>query len=348
MKLPQILRRRVPEARQSAATAPYTDAIVAAIIASRDGAALSGIETAAAEIAAGVIGRAFASARIDVPWCGPELRAAIARDLILRGEAVYVLHEGDLIGASTFEIMGGPGRSTWRYRVQLPGPSGRILETFAGAGRVLHARYSVDRSMPWTGIGPLQRAGYAARLAANIEASLRDETSGPVGYLLPIPTDGADASVAALKEDLGALKGRVAVVETTAGGWGEGRTSAPRADYVPQRIGPNPPPSMPQIHSAIQTAVLAACGVPVELVSPADGTGQREAWRRFLHGTVQPLGAIVASEISRLAGREVAFDHEALFASDIAGRARAFQSLVGAGLSIEQAAIQSGLHQPEE
>jgi len=341
-------RNAVPaeEARQTAA--PYTDAIVSAILAARGEQPLSGVETAAAEIAAGVIGRAFASATIDVAWARPETLAAIARDMLIRGESVYVLQGGELLGASTHEIIGGPSPRTWRYRVQLAGPSGRVQETSIGADRVLHARYSVDRGTPWIGVGPFQRASYASTLAANIEVSLRAETSGTVGYLLPIPTDGNDASVAALKADLGTLAGRTALVETTAAGFGEGRVAAPRQDYVPQRIGPNPPASIAQVHAAIQTAVLAACGVPVELVSPADGTGQREAWRRFLHGTIQPLGKIVATEISRLAGRELSFDFEALFASDIAGRARAFQSLVGSGLPVEQAATQAGLHNPEE
>ena len=177
---------------------------------------------------------------------------------------------------------------------------------------------------------------------------MRDEMSGAVGHVLPIPVDGADASVDDLKRDLGSLKGRTAIVETTAGGWGEGRLSAPRNDYQPQRIGPNPPPSVGTAYSASQLSILAACGVPVELVHPADGTGQREAWRRFLHGTIQPLGRIVAGELSRLAGRPVSLSHDSLFASDIAGRARAFQSMVGAGMELAEAASKSGLMTGDE
>ena len=30
---------------------------------------------------------------------------------------------------------------------------------------------------------------------------------------------------------------------------------------------------------------------------PADGTGQREAWRRFLHGSVSPVARIVQGEL---------------------------------------------------
>ena len=46
-------------------------------------------------------------------------------------------------------------------------------------------------------------------------------------------------------------------------------------------------------------AVLSACGIPPSLVSEkAEGTGQREGFRRFLNLTLMPLGAIVASELS--------------------------------------------------
>lgn len=345
MNLAKLLPWRT-EHRQTV-QAPYTDAFVSAIIASRGGQPLSGLETAAAEIAAGVVGRAFGTSRIDVSWATPEVLVAIARDLILKGESVWLLRMGELVPIATFEIFGRASPRTWRYRLQMHGPSGATETVTVGRDAVLHARYSIDRTHPWIGVGPMQRSSYAAELVANIETSLRSETSCPVGYLLPIPVDGNDATVTELKSDISALRGRVAIVETTAAGWGDGRHAAPRQDYVPQRIGPNPPPSMPQIHAAIQTAVLAMCGVPVELVVSAEGTGQREAWRRFLHGTIQPIGTLVAAEMSRLAGRPLEFDHERLFASDISGRARAFQSLVGGGLTVEQAAAQSGLIAPE-
>ena len=101
------------------------------------------------------------------------------------------------------------------------------------------------------------------------------------------------------------------------------------------------------VYTAAQLAVLAACGVPDELVQAADGTGQREAWRRCLHGTIQPLGRVVAEELTRMTRREVTLDFEALAASDIAGRARAFQSMVAAGMDAGAAAAAAGLMEAE-
>ena len=94
-------------------------------------------------------------------------------------------------------------------------------------------------------------------------------------------------------------------------------------------------------------AVLAACGVPPPLVAPGDGTAAREAWRRFLHGTIHPLGEIVAEEASRKLGIDVGLSFDRLFASDLSGRARAFQSMVNGGMDAGKAAALAGLMEAE-
>jgi len=81
----------------------------------------------------------------------------------------------------------------------------------------------------------------------------------------------------------------------------------------------------------------------VELVEASEGTGAREAWRRFLHGTLTPLGRLIAGELERVVNAPVEISFNRLMASDISGRARAFQSLVGGGMDPAQAAGLSGL-----
>ena len=97
-------------------------------------------------------------------------------------------------------------------------------------------------------------------------------------------------------------------------------------------------------------AVLAACGIPPELMSgQAQGTAAREAFRRFLHATVTPILAGMAAEAAhKLDKPGLQFDTTGLFASDLSGRARSFQSLSGGGMDIERAAALSGLMEPEE
>lgn len=332
---------------------PYTDAIVRMIIADRgaaDAAAPAGAEeTAALEIAAGLVSRAFASARVEGIANPPPafLLGAVGRDLIVRGEALLVDYGGGLVRANTWEVYGtNPDRDAWRYVTEVPSPEGQ-RRVSRGGDRVAHPRYSADAARPWQGIGPMQRARTGGALAGALESRMSQEAGGSTGYLLPIPTDAGDDTVSALKADIGKLAGKTALVETTAAGWGEGRTAAPRQDWKPQRLGADWPASTPLVYSAAQLSVLAACGVPVELVQAADGTGQREAWRRCLHGTIQPLGRIVAEELSRVYRRPVTLDFEALAASDIAGRARAFQSMVAAGMEAGAAAAAAGLMEGE-
>ena len=337
--------RRKPKVVVEARQSNYTDAITAQIIATAGGSISEPdpYSTAALEIGAGVLQRAFAVADVEGAEIDPVLLGDMVRSLIVSGQCAYYYDLTELIPAPIWEISGGISRASWRYKLEIPSPSGNTFTFEVGSNRVVHPRYSFDKVQPWIGVGPLQRALLSGQLQANIESSVRDETSGSVGYLLPIPTAGDDPSVTLLKDDLKKLKGKTVVVETTAGGWGEGRLAAPSQDYAPKRIGPNPPASVPEIMRHNQLSILATIGVPVELVTASDGTGQREAWRRCLHGTIQPLGVLLSAELSRVYGRKVQLTFDRLMASDIQGRARAFQSMVGGGMSVTEAAAQSGL-----
>ena len=121
--------------------------------------------------------------------------------------------------------------------------------------------------------------------------------------------------------------------------------AAPPSDYEAKRIGPNPPASLATLRSQSGAQVLAACGVPIELFEGSSGTGQREAWRRFLHGSVSPLGELVAEELAvKLDTPELELSFDRLYASDLMGRARAFGSLVKAGMEKDRAAGLAGLN----
>ena len=92
--------------------------------------------------------------------------------------------------------------------------------------------------------------------------------------------------------------------------------------------------------------VLAACGVPPELVSGGDGTSLRESYRRLLHSTIAPLARILESELRAKTCPGISLD--SLFAADLSGRARAFQSMVGGGMDVAKAAALAGLMQTED
>lgn len=316
----------------------YSDAITEAILNASADAAAQGY-LSALEIAAGQLSRAFASALPSGPGAPDfpaSVRAWAGRSLVELGEAVFYRSDG-LIPVVNYTLEGGI------YLVTLP--DSRQIR--APVDRVVAARWNVDLTTR-RGISPLAAARTLKMMLQRIENSITQETSAAVGYLLPVPSDGDSANIAELKKDLATLAGKIAVVETTRGGWGTSAPSAaPRQDYRLERLGPNVPDSSVALYLQAQRFALAACGFPVQLIEQADGTSQREAWRRYLHGTVTPLAAILEEAAAR-AALPVTFSFDSLFASDISGRARAFQSLVGGGMPIEQAAALSGLLSQDE
>ena len=149
-----------------------------------------------------------------------------------------------------------------------------------------------------------------------------------------------------IREAISGLRGKTALVESTANEWGLGdsRTS-PRKDWMGSRLGANPPRELVQLHQVATAEILAACGVPPELVSGEQGTSQREAWRRFLFGTVAPLGRVIEAELRTKLDPGISITWDELRASDLQGRARAWRSLVGneAGFDPDVAAGIAGL-----
>ena len=285
----------------------------------------------------------------------PAVLALIGRELVRRGECVFAIKMIDgelrLIPAGSWDIRGGWDESGWLYRVDLFGASEHETELIPSTG-VVHLRYAVDPGNPWIGLAPLQWARLTGQLTANLETRLSEEAGAPVGSFMPVPDgqDGGDAedadadSLAMLKGDVRAAKGRMVLVETTAAGWGGGRSGAPMADWKPSRFGFDAPATSIAAHSAASLMVLNACGVPVSLATDADGTSQREAWRRFVHGAIAPTGKMVAAELSRkLDTPGLSFDFSSLYASDLAGRAASFQKLIAGGMDTDKALAIAGL-----
>ena len=323
--------------------AGYTDTITEAIVSAAANAASAGY-LAGLEIAAGQLARAFAAARPSGQGAGyftPDVLASIGRNLVEKGEALWWR-----TGTRFSEVVDytPPTRAGGAYVVTGGQPDAPTI--VVAADRVFRVRWNYDPTLQ-RGVSPLGMAQTLRDLTNKLEASMATEANAVVGYLLPIPTDGGSGTVTKLREDLKNLQGRIAVVETARGGWGQGQSEAPRRDFELARMGPNYPEGNVQLYQVATEAVLAACGYPVQLWQRSDGTAQREAWRRYLHGTVAPLGTLVeaAASVARI---PVQLGWDALFASDIQGRARAFQSLVGGGMSITEAAAASGILEPED
>ncbi|MCY4019271.1 MAG: hypothetical protein OXG39_07670, partial [Chloroflexi bacterium] len=254
----------------------FTDSITEAILNAASDASRGYL--AALEIAASQLGRAFAAANVTGRGAAaftPPVLSMIGRQLVERGEAVWRRQNGRLEWISSYSLRDGSYVATLA--------DGRTLAV--APGQVFAARWNTDL-LTGLGIAPLDTARTLKSLVERLEASMAAEGNASVGYLLPVPSDGAAGNIAALKADLAKLDGRIAIVETTRAGWGAQAVTAPRRDYELMRLGPNLPQGNVLLFEQAQEYALAACGYPVQLVQRSDGTAQREAWRRYLHGTV--------------------------------------------------------------
>lgn len=156
-----------------------------------------------------------------------------------------------------------------------------------------------------------------------------DESAGPRGNLVTVPEgnggdvpEGEKDLFTPLRADLTKLRGSVVLLETTAGGFGD-KHVRPDRDCRPERLGANPPMSLAEIRAGVERAVLSACGIPPSLAVDADSTAQRESFRRFLRATIQPVGELIAAELSEKLEEDITLDFSRLFAQMCrAGRGR--------------------------
>ena len=308
-----------------------TNSLIEAAVSDENDAYVSALETAS-----GALSRAFTAAIIGGQGQDiftPDIMGQIGRSLIEQGEAIW------------YRVAGNNFMRVDNYGLQ---PDGNYQLNFnidnpiiADPNRVFHVRWNVDVNTK-RGISPLGMARTLRKMANKLETSINDELNASVGYLLPLPTDGDSTTITELKQDIANLKGKIAVIQSLRNQWGDGGMAGSRSEFVLARMGPNIPDTSVNLFREVRNSVLTACGYPITLAENTDGTSQRESWRRYLHGTVAPLGKLVIMAAQRV-NISMTIDWSDLFASDITGRARAFQSLVGGGMSIPDAASASGL-----
>ena len=345
---------RKAEVREAAGG--YTEIISRLIESQATGTTQQASATAAMEAAAGLLSRAFASAAVDAPAdvvaaLSPRTLAQIGRDLVRVGESLHVIRMSGaglrLFPASTWYWQGEADPADWTCTATVYGPSGSSTWRLPQSS-VVFATWGSPTARPYHGLGPAAWAAETARLAGNSERSLADEASGPVASLLSIPeghdggSDGDDDALSGLRADIGKARGRALLLETTAGGFGEGRSNAPQRDWKPAPLHPEPTEAMVKLAESAFARVLASCGCSPALFDNSDGTSKREALRQWHLGTVRPLARILERELSEKFGVPVRLGFD-LYNVDLAGRAMAFQKLVAGGVAVNAALATSGL-----
>ncbi len=327
----------------------YSDALTTLIVNAQSNTATAVPHaTAALEACAGFIGRSFAVAEVEAPdtikgALTPGCMSLIGRTLMRTGDLVLLIDtSGDglrLLPAQNWDVRGGADPMTWRYQVTVAGPDKIETTDTVPAEGVLHFRYAFDPGRAWQGYGPIGVAVLAGKLSAEVAAALADEASGPRGSFMPIPVGGNDPTVASLKGDIKGAGGAVLLAEL--GDWDSAGSGA--ATWQQQRFGASPPDGLIMLMQRATLEVYSACGLNPALFTSEGETAAREAYRQAMHSCIAPIGRMVETELTAKLEGNVSLSWAELRAGDIAGRARAFQSLVGAGMDMTAAAAASGI-----
>lgn len=290
------------------------------------------------EAAVGLWERGFMAA--DSPVLTPLQLSMIGRRLLLDGQSLWTVEDGKLgAEADTYDIK---GESVLSYTLWVPTPA-RVQKHQLAESDVAHFRHGMNRATPWLGCSPLLRSQATRELLQAVEQKLSQEhdKNAPVGHLIGVPNleqtiaRDADGNVTgSLAGDIASLAGKAALIETGTSGWVNGQTQSRSTGAT--RIGPSPAQYTVQSRTDVERSILAACGVPVALVNPEAGSDTRESWRRFLHGTLQPLAQMISAELQRV-GIPHSLSFNRLMASDLAGRSRAYKQLRDAGMDDSEA-----------
>ena len=321
----------------------YTDLVLAGLLAQQGrGAAAAEWATGAVQSAAGLWARCLSVATSDLEPVTPEVLSAIGFDLAVVGEHVSVLQvDGTgrvaLLRASSWNIAGGPNPRSWLYDVSLSGPTGTHTRVVPADG-VLHVRYLPDNRTPWRGVAPWKRAPSLSKLTAEVEAALIREVRLPTKIIIPMP-QGANIDTNTLRSDFQNQDYQVAFPTTTSAGFGGGRSSAPLSDWKVTRLKSEPEEALVGLCKDVPGQIGVLYGITNVLTSGSGSETQtREAFRCFVLTAIEPLALIVSRELTRVFEVPVELDLSELAHADIAGRARAFKALTGAGMSPSDAA----------
>ena len=258
----------------------YTDQILSGYVAAATG-RIQAASVAGVQAAAGIVGRALASATIenDGGAVDPHLLEGVGTDLIRSGRFLGRLTVGPRGRVRILRACAAPsvtyGNSdpeSWIYWLQESGPS-EARTVRAVASEVVNVRINSDSRRPWEGVPPLARAVASGQLAARLAASLGDEADIVVSRIIPIAQGSGETAANQLSKAIsGALPGRLAFPETQLAGGGAGRSSAPLKDFGATRTGWESPISGPTLYAHLSVKWRKSVACPARSsIRPARG-----------------------------------------------------------------------------
>ena len=354
--MPRLFRRR--ETRSDGGG--YTDLVLSAVELAAAGETVGAAATAAVETASGLLARSLSQATVvGSPWAQRAVTAGwlhrVGTDIISypTGHLSQITGDGDdvrLVPAQSWTWYGAaPDRSDWRVLATIPRPTGSETLTIPETA-VVRMSWAPSRSQPWYGRSPLSSAKLTSELMGALERSLGREAAGQVGHLVAMPRartrDTSGETFDGRLQSLDDLAGRTMAISPATGFDPAAMPSQSNMTLRAERIGANPPEALVMLHRDVHETVLAACGVPPSLVGTGTGTDVREALRRYISMTVEPIARILAEELTRKLETQITFNFDRLAATDLASKARAVRSLVASGWTPREAARACGLDEP--
>ena len=241
----------------------------------------------------------------------------------------------------------------WQHSVPIPNSRDHPARMWLAARQLWRPELPLPGSVRWIGAEHLRRefqgAGAIIAMASPPAAwttswpGLPDLSSA---HLVYVAGDGSPAVDRGLtKRTYAAVQDAVVVLgcpllET--GDWGNAGGDA-KVDLKAERFGAEPPASLVDLVDVSSREIYAACGFNAALWGGSQAASVREAWRLDLFGVLSPLGRLVEAELKDKLDDEVSLSWQELRASDLSGRARAFQSMVGGGMDISKAIAVAGL-----
>ena len=316
MMLQRLFRRGQPERLEFDIHAAVAEHLAGLYATGDDG------ELSAVQIAAGIVGRAFALADVsgrDAGWLTAPVMLQIGRDLMTKGESVWIKR----LSTNALQLVGDYDYTDGgRYRI--------AGQTHSSA-TILHVMYMADSE--GKGIPPLSAARSLANFGKRLEGGMAAESDLPYAYGIATPTTDEPAKKR-ITERLRKFKGNAAFTAFQK----SGETIAAERLW----LGPELREANIEAYSRAQRYALGVLGIPIALVNGGDAASIRESWRLLTYSLLMPL-----TELIKYAAKqvfiEVVIDFERLQSSDVQGRARAFQSLVQGGMDAETAAMLAGL-----
>lgn len=330
-------KRREPEREQRAAFPSVTAEHLAG---RRAGVLSDGAVPLSATVAACAQTWSRAFAMLDPNEPGPEptplradVLAAIGLDLCLRGASCWHirLEGGDV---ALHRVAWWDHVAPGRFHLHLAKP--HETETIrALAGEVVLLTINSPANAPWQGRSPFAMMGASPRLMAEIEGAVSGATEWLGRGLVPfpdvVPEEQQAAALRGLKGGgmLAAIRSKADFATST----GNSRANEfRRVELTPDLEQADLNPTVDQLHNRL----LAACGIPPTLFTPNGNAGaMREGYRLFVLQAIEPLARTLLPELAKIG--VTSLSTRSMLSADVAGRARAVGTLVGAGVPLEQA-----------